>query len=394
MSELNEYPCHAFHDELAGGKAAGKLLLETDGLHFIVADKRGYFPFAGTTLQLGGASDRLVLISHRDQPEWSLYTSDKSILRNPFVLAHPEMAGNLARVKQHTRKNWFLATLALLFFVGLPALAIWRSDILTAWAAQRVPAEWEAKAGKQVMDQIKIKGEFLAQKETDALLAPLLAPLQAATNDSRFKWKFHIVNDASPNAYALPGGFVVIHTGLILKADTAEEVLGVLAHEISHVEQQHGVQNMIANAGLYLGASLVFGDVSGVAAVLANATPMLLAQSYSRRFEEEADAHGTALLQRARINPTGLVSFFEKIMADEKKQLEKIENEKQREAIKLSMRFLSTHPSTEKRIAEMKQRLAQHSAADWHQFGEAFPNLKHAVQNFVANSKQEPKGQE
>ncbi len=394
MSNANEYPCHGFHVDLPGGKAAGKLLLEADGLHFSLGEKSAYFPFEGTHMQLGGASDRLVLIHHPAHPEWSFYTSDRAILRNPHVQAHPQMAEHLARAKQHTRKNWLIASLAFFIFIGLPGLVLWRSDVFTAWAAQRIPAEWETKAGKQVMTQIKIKGDFLEQKQTDALLAPLLAPLQTATQQSRFKWKFHIFNDATPNAYALPCGFVVIHSGLILKADSAEEVLGVLAHEITHVEQQHGVQNMIGNAGLYLGASLVFGDVSGAAAVLANAAPMLLAQSYSRRFEEEADELGTALLQRARINPNGLITFFEKIMAEEKKLLEKVEDQHQRDAIKLSMRFLSTHPSTEKRIAELKQRLAKQQSPAWYQFGEAFATLKQAVQSFVANSKQKKEGQE
>ena len=103
--------------------------------------------------------------------------------------------------------------------------------------------------------------------------------------------------------------------------------------------------------------------------------------------------YGVVILVSIRLCAVSLAQSFYDHQADKQNTATR-ENEKQREAIKLSMRFLSTHPSTEKRIAEMKQRLAQHSATDWHQFGEAFPKLKHAVQNFVANSKQEPKGQE
>ncbi|WP_338844629.1 M48 family metallopeptidase [Massilia sp. W12] len=392
MTDPNQYSCHGFHADLPGGKATGVLRLEADGIHFTIGAISGYFPFAGTHMQLGGASDRLVLINHPQHPEWSIYTSERSILRNPHVQAHPQMAGHLARAKQHARKNWLIACLAFFLVVGVPAGLLWRSDIVTGWAAQQVPPEWETKAGRQALDQIRIKGEFMPQKESDALLAPLLAPLQEETRKSRFKWQFYIVNDPTPNAYALPGGFVVIHSGLILKADQAEEVLGVLGHEIAHVEQQHGVQNMIGNAGLYLGASLLFGDATGLVAVLANAAPLLLSQSYSRRFEEEADEVGSAMLVRARINPMGLVTFFEKIMAEEKKQLEKVEDEHAREALKLSMRFLSTHPSTEKRIADMKQRLSRQPAPAWREFGDAFPTLKQSVQTFVANSKQEKKG--
>ena len=98
-------------------------------------------------------------------------------------------------------------------------------------------------------------------------------------------------------------------------------VLGVLAHEISHVTEQHGVRQIMARAGVALTAQALLGDVNGMMAMIAAATPMLLSQSYSRDFESDADEHGFDLLEKADIDPNGLVSFFEKIMEEEKARL-------------------------------------------------------------------------
>ncbi|MEN9868493.1 MAG: hypothetical protein RL748_4083, partial [Pseudomonadota bacterium] len=227
------------------------------------------------------------------------------------------------------------------------------------------------------------------QAQSDQLLAPLLAPLQPTLKKSRYKWQFMIVNDPQSNAFALPGGQVVIHSGLILKARNADEVLGVLGHEIAHVEQQHSVQNLIASAGAYLVVSALFGDVTGLTAVLVNSAPMLLAQSYSRHFEEEADEVGMSYLHLAGINPQGLISFFESLVKEEEKQWRKIENDQTREAAKVGLQFLSTHPATEKRIANLKQLLAQQKPQSWHDFGSAFPALQGAVKTFATTPPKE-----
>src|SRR5690606_10756383 len=151
--------------------------------------------------------------------------------------------------------------------------------------------------------QYRQRNTFMEKKKAEALLKPLVSPLIEAIPDSRYKYDFYIVDNATLNAFALPGGDIVFHSSLILKADTAEELLGVLGHEITHVEEQHGIRNVLGSAGIYIIASAVLGDVSGVLAVLGGAAPLLLNQSYSRRFESESDEKGYALLKRANIDP-------------------------------------------------------------------------------------------
>ena len=387
VSDVNQYECHGCHDALPKGKASGILRVNSRGFEFEIGSERGRIPFDGAEIKMGGASDRLVFISHPLLSGWSFYTSDRSLLKNPYLRDHPKLGGAASKARNVRRANWLLLLFVVIAILAVPTFFIIRSDILTGYLAQKVPATWEKKIGETAIAQYRIGQDFLPQDQADKLLKPLVNPLLEQLKDSRYRYRFEVVNDASPNAFALPGGFVVIHTGLIVNANNAEEVLGVLAHEITHVEEQHGVQNVIGSAGLYVGATAVFGDASGLLAVMANAAPLLLSQSYSRRFEEEADTKGFALLQSAGINPRGLATFFERLMAEEKKQLAKIENEQARDAMKVGAKFLSTHPATEKRIAYLRELEKQDQKKNYRDFTQNFNDLKQAVKAYVAANK-------
>jgi len=134
--------------------------------------------------------------------------------------------------------------------------------------------------------------------------------------------------------------------------------------------------------------------LSGVLATLTSAAPLLLNQSYSRRFETEADLKGFALLQKARINPAGLASFFEKMIEEEKKQLEQIENEDNRELVKAALQFLSTHPASEERIQKLNELGATPSQIDYQNLETEFTALQTAVKNFVNNTEGENNNEE
>lgn len=387
MSDGIEYVCHGYNEALPKGKASGTLRVGMSGFEFSIGDQQGKIPFEGAELKLGGASDRLVFISHPLLKNWTVYTSDRSILNHPRLKAHPKLTGQVGRAKALRRWNWLLLLACVAIIFAIPAILIWRTDLWSGYLARQIPVEWETKIGKTAMAQYRFSHTFLPQAQTDALLLPLVKPLQQRLKGSRYPYHFEIVNDPTPNAFALPGGYVVIHSGLIVDANNAEELLGVLAHEITHVEQQHGLQNLITSSGAYLAASAVFGDASGLLAVMANTAPLLLTQSYSRRFEEEADTKGFRLLQDAHINPRGLATFFTRLQAEEKKQLEKIENKQTRDVVTTGARFLSTHPATEKRIRYLKELEAQDQQKNYGDFSHEFTQLQQAVKRYVAENK-------
>ena len=386
MSEITEYSCHGYNDALPNGKASGTLRVGVLGFEFSVGNSQGHIPYDGAEIKLGGASDRLVFIGHPSVKNWTLYTSDRQLLDNPCLKAHHNIGAQMSAAKGLRRRNFGIFIASALLSVALPVFLILRIDLLSAYIARQVPAQWEQKIGETAIAQYRFSHHFLAQEQTDTLLLPLVKPLLGALADSRHSYHFEIVNEPSSNAFALPGGFVVIHSGLILNAGSAEELLGVLAHEITHAEQQHGVRNLITSSGVYLVAGAMFGDVNGLLATLANAAPLLLTQSYSRAFEQEADTRGFSLMQTAEIDPRGLADFFEHLMAEEKKQLEKIENEQSRDVVRKGVKFLSTHPATEERISYLRALEKKDSQKTYRDFKEDFTQLKQAVKNYVTEN--------
>lgn len=389
MTNNHQYECIGFHDALPKGKSSGTMVVDQQGIVFHIQQQQIRLPLQNLQVSLGGASNRLVFFTHPLVQNWSFYTSDLSILRDVHLHNQPAIAALLGQVKRKHVLGWSVIAAVVILIVAAPVLLVLRMDLVTGMIAKKIPVSWEQQLGESTIAQYQLGKDVMDKKESDAVLDPLIKPLISALDNSPYQYQFHIVNDGSLNAFALPGGEVVIHSALILRAESAEELLGVVAHEITHVEQQHGLRGVIGAAGIYMIASAVFGDVSGIMATLTSAAPLLLNQSYSRRFETESDLKGFALLQKARVNPIGLASFFEKMIEEEKKQLEKIEDENNRELVKGALQFLSTHPASEERIQKLNELATNANQADYQHLATEFSALQTAVKNFVNNTEGE-----
>ena len=146
-----------------------------------------------------------------------------------------------------------------------------------------------------------------------AYIEELAAPLVEVAK-APYKFHFEVVQDESINAFALPGGYVVVNLGLIRKARSGDEIAGVLAHELQHALQRHGVKRIARQVGAAATLSLLMGwlDVD----TLASAAAGLVARSYDREQESEADKLGRQLLLDAGINPDGMALFFDRLADD------------------------------------------------------------------------------
>lgn len=378
------YAGHAFHSTFKNGRASGEISLTDVHVQFQNDQGRVRFSLAGAQFKLGGASDRLLFISHPSEPDWNLYTADLSILKHPALHNDPLVQQQVNKARNTKRLAWGIFGSVGMLLVAIPLCIILFMDNITGSLAHHVPAEWEVTLGETAFGQYQLGQEFLPQDETDTLLTPLIQPLLDHLESDRYQYRFHISRDDQVNAFALPGGYIVINSGLILKADTADEVLGVLAHEISHITQQHSVRNIMGTAGIYLTINAVLGDMTGLLALVADAAPFLINQSYSRGFESEADEQGLALLHRAGINPQGLVTFFEKLRQQEKEQLEEMAGEDNRDSVESTLQFLSTHPATEDRISNLQDRIDKLPHQRHRDLQAEFSALKERVKLFVA----------
>ena len=147
------------------------------------------------------------------------------------------------------------------------------------------------------------------------------------------------------NAFAAPGGHLVFFSGLIASAESPDEVAGVLAHEIQHVLKRHGTKALFRELAWSVVWTTLAGDVEGMGRILEGAG-QLAGLSYRRQDESEADAEGMALIQKARIDPNGMVRFFKTL------QESHIEMPSQ-------LVYLSMHPRTEDRIEALEEMASE-----------------------------------
>ena len=345
--QANTYRAHAFRRGVSG-MVAGQLSLTPDHIRFAYDSGSIELPFSTLKTRLGGNNDDQLFLEDPNHPDWTIYTSDLSILKDPLFVGDTRLKTQLEAIgKRQQRWSRVLTALAICFlvFLGLVGLAVSQKGRMVKAIAARVPSSWETQMGDQLYDQIKGSA-----KEVDASrfgdLDYVKEKLVPAVTNSGFVFKFHVIEEKTVNAFAVPGGHVFIHTGLLKVVSKPEELAGVLAHEMAHVTQRHAIRNLIESSGLYLIVQYFFGDASGLLAAMANSSQLLLKQKYSRDLEREADDVGWSYLVQAKINPRGMIDFFEKM---------KTEEAKLPVGTGPAWELLSTHPSTDERIRRLKK---------------------------------------
>ncbi len=247
-------------------------------------------------LRRGGA------LQARDPSRWDEWLQANGVRDSPVV-----------RLQQSWR--WVIAGTAALV-LGIAVFFVWGLPSLARGVVALIPPAIDARIGESALDSIDgqlLQPSSLSLARQERVRAAFDAALSALPPDSagaphRLLFRKSRIG---PNAFALPGGAIVLTDELVeLVRDDTAVLTGVLAHELGHVRQRHGMRLLVQVGALGALASLVLGDFS---TLLASA-PVLLGQAaYSRDAEREADAHAVRVLQAARISPEVMVSLFEKL---------------------------------------------------------------------------------
>ncbi|WP_415034024.1 M48 family metalloprotease [Azonexus sp.] len=254
-------------------------------------------------------------------------------------------------------RHWAGALLSFfLLFTGalLPAVAHELPELGDV-AGEDFPLMLEKKIGQQIMQEIRQREiSYLDDYDVESYLNQLGGRLAGFSKDPGFGFEFFALNDLSINAFAMPGGYIGVHTGLLLAAQSESELAGVMAHEISHVTQRHIARQLYQSkrvsiasmVGMALGLLAAGSNPQvGAAAIAASQAGAMSAQlAYSRDFERESDRLGFEMLGRAGFDQHGMALFFERL----------------RQASRLyennATAYLRTHPLTSERIADMQNR--------------------------------------
>jgi len=225
-----------------------------------------------------------------------------------------------------------IALIAGLILWGIPALA----ELVTPL----IPTSWEVALGESVAQQLAPDNQRCTNRQLQDSVDGITARLAAAQPNSPYRFHVTVVDGQVFNAFAAPGGQIVIFRAMIETMDHPEELAGVLAHEIQHIARRHAMKALVRDLSIAAMVGAVFGDITGIGALAVTAGRTLTTLHYSRETETEADREGLALLQAARIDPMGMVRFFETLQ--------------QHTGSEDLPAYLSTHPNTDERLADMK----------------------------------------
>jgi predicted Zn-dependent protease len=246
-----------------------------------------------------------------------------------------------------------LRTLLALILAIQPVLAADLPD-LGEVSRQYFSDQEEQTLGRTIMRDVYADPRYLDDPEIENYLNQLGYRLVSVSSRNQRTFTFFVVDDPTINAFALPGGNVGVHTGLLLAAQSESELASVIAHEIAHVTQNHIARTVAAQSQSYwptmaalalaLLASRSNPNVASAAIASTQAYSIQSQLNYSREFEREADRLGYEMLTRAGFDPHAMSEFFERLQRAN------------RFYDTSAPAYLRTHPLTSERIADMEAR--------------------------------------
>ena len=214
-----------------------------------------------------------------------------------------------------------------------------------------ISQQQEVQMGQEYAQQINAQLPIIQDPELNRYINVLGDSIARLTRRRDLDWHFFVVDAQEVNAFAVPGGFVYVNRGLIERADQMDELAGVLGHEIGHVLRRHTIKQMEkaqgANIGVTLACILTSICNSQIAGAAINIAGGAVFARFSRQDEAEADAEGFDNVVRAGISPVGMVTMFQKLLAERRTRPGAVES------------WFITHPLEEDRIQAIQAKINQ-----------------------------------
>ena len=274
---------------------------------------------------------------------WALSTKDPlamgELMRVPRFQERLAAAGRVHR-KAAARGRLGLVLVAVIVLLPLIAIGFVYSyrDPLIDIVLKRIPIGVDQEVGRLFEGDLAGPNAVVADSEASRAINAIVARLQKSSPGQPFTFRVSVQKNPEVNAFAAPGGLIVVYTGLIKEAGSADEVAGVLAHEMAHATKRHSMRQLIYTAGVLPLVGFLIGQPD--AASLFRDVSQLSELRFSRQQEEDADLTGFDTLVAAGLPPEGMARFFDRL------------NKKSGAAPS----FLSTHPASADRAAAIRKR--------------------------------------
>jgi len=240
----------------------------------------------------------------------------------------------------------FISVFMVFYVVIIPKVA--------TYTALKLPVRYEKKIGRSIKDML-ISNDSIHTEKTKAL--------HNFYNTLNFKsdydLNFTVIDAPIQNAFAVPGGHIVIYTGIIDHMESPEDLAALIGHELVHVNERHATQGLFKSLSSYIVLSILLNDINGVTAALIDHANTFNNLSFSRALEQEADEKAVLYMKNSNINPKGIINLLN--------QLHTLKSDVD------VPEFLSTHPITEYRIEYVSKLIDENDSEfytkpDWDEF--------------------------
>lgn len=257
-----------------------------------------------------------------------------------------------------------LAVTALVVYLMVTRAIPWGAEVV----AHQLSAEWSEELGESVLDRLDeyYLNPTTTSKSERQRYEQLLNEYVPADSDFTYTLHFRDGGLIGPNAFALPNGSLILTDQLIELADSEEEVLSVLLHEIGHVEHRHSLRGLLESTGVAVMFTLMTGDAEFVQEFVVAIPPLLLQAQFSRDHEWEADGYALERMQEAGLDPGAFASIMAKLANVAEEQDGDVSDETAPDDLEVAkddeatekdhlLDYLSTHPPSEARIQRFRE---------------------------------------
>ncbi len=302
---------------------------------------------AGLQLELGGASGKMIFCRHQIEPEVTLFCEAPGFFEALRDNTGGQLQSQVDAIAAQQKGNRQKSFLAFGVVIAIVVALFFGFSMLVSNTVDMIPYSVDESIGELASGQmISGMGTEVKDPVVNRAIQQIVDRLAPHSSLEGVTYDLKVIENDMVNAFALPGGYMVVFTGLIDKSDRYEEVAAVIGHEMAHVTQRHGLRRIVGSVGIIAAVQLVLGDISGAAVAFQELFTMAAINGYSRDQESEADAEGVRMLHAAGIDPTGAVTFFEK-MHEDASDLEKSG----------ALDWISTHPDHLERIDDLNAHI-------------------------------------
>ena len=309
---------------------------------------------AQLVMEVGGASGKMIFCRNPEKT-LTIFSEAPGFLQALATHPNPHVQEQALAISQSLKNTRIKRGLGwALSFVAIIAIGLWGFNALqnvAKRAVHQVPWEVDETIGQTLITQMDLGGPMLENLVVQDAANKILQRLVPYSSRPDAQFDIHVVQSDQVNAFALPGGQMVVFTGLLKRAQKAEEVAGVLAHEIAHVTQRHGIDRIVQSIGIMTLVQLAVGDSSVLLGLGSELITLAAINSYSRDQETEADVVGVEILHGAGISHTHLAQFFKDLKEQGPIHGKKdTSNSQLPDQVEEILSWVSTHPAIESRI--------------------------------------------